>query len=91
MKPLRNCHDCGAKPGQMHSSGCDVERCSSCGGQKLSCECEDHDPSFSRWTGIWPGWGECLAIDLIRRDGTPDLNEFLKKGLDKVFFVKPKP
>ena len=34
------CHDCGAVKGQLHAVGCDVERCPSCGGQSIYCECE---------------------------------------------------
>lgn len=36
---MRNCHDCGAKPGDMHEYGCDMERCARCGGQSISCPC----------------------------------------------------
>lgn len=81
---LRDCPDCFVKPGQPHKAGCDVERCSVCGLQKLSCEHEDdHDPLFARWTGFWPGEIESEKVGL-------DLNEFLIKGYHKIFFVKPK-
>ena len=67
-------------PGQPHESGCDVEVCSSCGRQRLSCDCEDHDSIFARWTGIWPGKAEAKFIGI-------DLNDIWK--YEKAFFIKP--
>ena len=37
------CHDCNIvnKKGNLHHYGCDMERCPSCKGQLLGCECLD--------------------------------------------------
>ena len=79
---MKDCHDCGALPGNPHKGGCDVERCSIWGRQRLQCEHEGHDPLFARWTGIWPGEAEAKYLG-------HDLNEFHDLGLYKIFFVKP--
>ena len=34
-----DCHDCGAKVGELHDHGCDVECCPLCGGQLIACGC----------------------------------------------------
>ena len=79
---IKNCPDCGVKPGEVHQNGCDIEQCSNCGGQRLSCNCKNHDPKFSRWTGLWPGVAESKALNI-------DLNQFYTQGLNKIFFKKP--
>lgn len=33
------CLDCGCRPGDIHHTGCDRERCPRCGGQAVGCEC----------------------------------------------------
>ncbi len=55
-----DCHDCDAKPGEPHDDGCDTEWCTSCGGQRMCCDCEDHDKQKAAWTGYWPGSLEAM-------------------------------
>ena len=52
-----SCPDCGVEPGEQHDPNCDVSMCTSCGMQRLSCDCEDGETDI--WSGIWPGIKEC--------------------------------
>ena len=59
LKPT--CHDCGCAPSMQHREGCDVERCSVCGGQRLSCSCAGHDPQLVKWNGEMPPGARGIA------------------------------
>ena len=85
MNTNNDCPDCGTGIGEPHKRDCDVERCSECEGQRRRCNCQDHDPARSAWTGEWPSLVqklERIAVDpdevldrairlWMRRDGAP--------------------
>lgn len=54
QQKMGKCPDCECRYGDEHRFGCDVERCSRCGQQRISCGCPNHDPQESRWMGVWP-------------------------------------
>lgn len=94
---LSRCPSCNVEPCTPHRSGCDVERCSVCGLQRVSCKCDDHDPLFARWTGLWPGDAEAILLGFVlhpldHSGGVrPDLNRLYSEGYHKAFFIKPVP
>ena len=45
---------------------------------------EEHDPSFRRSTGIFPGVTECFALEVINDDGSPDVVKFIMMDLSKI-------
>jgi hypothetical protein len=58
-RPIRPCPDCSVKPGKPHKPGCDVARCTNCGGQAISCDCPNDVGAGDVWNGLWPGTKEC--------------------------------
>ena len=74
LKYGSTCPDCGADPREKHIEGCDVARCTSCGGQRLSCDCEDGESEV--WSGLWPGVKECYEQKLICYDTAMGLNHW---------------
>jgi len=60
---LHTCHDCNAKPGELHELGCDMETCPKCGGQLISCSCNNKlglsNKNRISWLGEATGVAEC--------------------------------
>jgi len=51
----QQCGDCGVLEGQIHKDFCDMERCSICGGQLISCDCDPDAKLKNRVPFIqWP-------------------------------------
>jgi hypothetical protein len=54
MTIQQQCPDCGTGIGMPHKDECDIERCTICGGQRITYDCDSHDPLRSVWIGGWP-------------------------------------
>lgn len=50
---MKICHDCGAKEGEYHLPGCDMEKCPFCGGQLISCNCYSTLLNIDISEGTW--------------------------------------
>ena len=79
-----HCPDCGVKVNEPHDEFCDVARCSICGGQRLSCGCEEESEDI--WEGYWPGTKDCLEQQLIccwddSKEWVADLNELARRRM----------
>ncbi len=48
------CPDCGVEPRKPHENECDVERCSICGEQRLTCGHTGNQRMLENWMGIYP-------------------------------------
>jgi hypothetical protein len=53
MEKEKRCHDCDCKEGEIHSLGCDMEVCSWCGGQLISCSCVYKKLHINCSPGTW--------------------------------------
>jgi hypothetical protein len=72
---LYPCGDCAALPGYPHSDMCDVARCPLCGIQRIQCYDHARSTTLSIWTGIWPGYLECIEYDLWTKWADEDGNK----------------
>ncbi len=60
MAKENRCPGCAVAVGKKHNDYCHVECCPDCGGQYISCVCEE-EPTHPRiaWSGEWPNKAAC--------------------------------
>jgi hypothetical protein len=80
--PRERCPDCSVIIDEEHFDGCDVSRCTVCGGQELQCECDQE--TRDKWDGLWPGTKSALEQRLIccwddSKVWQADLNELARR------------
>lgn len=61
-----NCTGCGARPGELHRRGCEIECCPECGLSLITHQCALTTPRI-RWSGEQTGTAECRAFGWYTR------------------------
>lgn len=83
---VEKCHDCGVIPGELHKIGCNLEICSMCGGQLLSCYCHTEERvripfgSVREIAARIPYYDDLNTIDRVKKD-KKDILYAISKGL----------